>query len=58
MSQARGVTVPGPDGFADPAEVQGKEVAAPQTSEGQQGFELGIQGWLGLLGLPLDQQII
>ena len=26
MSQARGVTVPGPDGFADPAEVQEKGV--------------------------------
>jgi hypothetical protein len=27
--------------------------AEPQPSKGQQGYELGIQGWLGLLGLPL-----
>ena len=31
---------------------------SPQASEGQQSFQLGIQGWLGLLSLPLDQQII
>lgn len=31
---------------------------SPQPSEGQQGLQLGIQDWLGLLRLPLCEQII
>ena len=31
---------------------------SPQPSEGQQCLQLGIQGWLGLLGLALGEQII
>ena len=30
----------------------------PPQSEGQQGLQLGIQDWLGLLSLPLCEQII
>ena len=31
---------------------------SPQPSEGQQGLQLGIQDWLGLLSLTLREQII
>ena len=31
---------------------------SPQPSEGQQGLQLGIQDWLGLLRLTLGEQII
>jgi len=40
MSQARGVTVPGPDGFADPAEVQGKGVELLQDTQQGEGIRM------------------